>query len=298
MDEETDPKIVERLKNLPPYGDERDKETPQETPEVPETPPEEPKVEEPTPEVTKEEETKKRTAEQFDKLKESNNKLKEELETVKKKNVLESLMPEAPQPTIYPQPPTVNVAPEQFPGLTQTQIKETFKGLVDENGYVDSGLLIETLKELREKNRIAEERAKIAEQQSQNVARKFDDFQRNEIMKEVHAKYPTLNPENGEFDEKLWKFVRNEVIDQWMNGKQTDVMAAAQEGFDTLHGNDMKKADKEKLEAAETAKKNINALGVNQTSQRESSGDHEALVRATQLGKKGALAERLRKAGM
>lgn len=310
MSDNTDPNIIKRLEKQPPYDEEKPKDeaVSQETEETPEeTPENEEKVEETeTPEAVEEEtpetpvdETKKRTAEQFNKLKESNNKLKEALETEKKKNILESLIPEVPNVPVDPTIPTTNVVPQanQYPGLTQKQINETFAGLVDDEGYVDRGVLLETLNGLNEKSRQAEERANQAEQRSQQTARQFDDFQRNQIMREVHAQYPTLDPENEKFDEKLWKFVRNEVIDQWMTGRPTDVMAAAQEGVETLYGAQMKKAEKEQIEKAETAKKNINALGASQTSQRDTYGEREALVKATQTGKKGALAERLRKAG-
>jgi hypothetical protein len=297
MADESDPKIVDRLKKMPPYGDDEPVETPEEQEETPGTP-ETPEEVEPS----KEEKTKERTTKQFDKLKESNNNLKEALEIEKKKNILDSLQPTpvpTPEPPQWPQAPITNVVPnkENYPGVSQKQIEETFKGLVDENGYVDTGLLIGELKDLREKNKSAEERAKVAEQETQKVSKKFDDFERNAIMVKVHEKFPTLDPNNDNFDEKLWKYVRNEVVDQWMTGKQTDVMAAAQEGMNVLHPVDMKKAEKEQVEKAEIAKKNINALNSSKTLQRETYSDHDALVKATQLGRKGALAERLSKAG-
>lgn len=307
MSENTDPNIIKRLENQPPYDkDQPENEAVSETPE--EEPEETPEVEEEIKEVEETEvtpedkvdETKKRTQEQFEKLKKSNNNLKEALEVEKKKNILDSLIPETPQPNIpQPTPAATNIVPQaqNYPGLSQKQINESFTSLVDDQGYVDSGLLIETLNDLKERTKQAEDRATKAEQRSEQSVRDFDSFQRNEIMKEVHAKYPKLDPENEEFDERFWKYVRNEVVDQWMNGRPTDVMGAAQEGFETLYGAEMKKADKIKLEQAETAKKNINALGSSQTSQRETYGDHDTLVRATQKGVKGALAERLRKSG-
>jgi hypothetical protein len=308
MAEESDPNIVNRLNKLPPFDE--PEETPLEEP-VEETPVEEPegeiteaaaettKEEEPTEEeALKESKQPERTKKYIDKLKSQNKELK--------RNILDSLIPEVPkipqppQAPQYPQSPVTNVIPDtqQYPGMSKKQINETFKGLVDENGYVDTGLLIETLTGLQEQNRLAAERANQAEQKSQQAVKNFDDFQRNQIMRNVHDRYPTLNPENDEFDEKLWKFVRNEVVDQWMNGKPTDVMAAAEEGMRVIYPNDMKKVDKEKKEAAERAKKNINALGASNKSQRETYTDHDELVRATQLGRKGALAERLRRAGM
>jgi hypothetical protein len=297
MLEETDPKIVDRLNKLPPYENKEEELVTTTNGVIDAEAAKTTKEEEPSPE----EQTKQRTTEQFEKLKESNNNLKKEVEVLKKKNVLESLVPQptSPQPPQYPQSPITNVipTPQQYQGLSQKQINETFKGLVDDAGYVDTGLLIETLNDLKEKNRLAEQRASQAEERTQNVVRKMDDFERNQIMRQVHEKYPTLNPDGNEFDENLWKFVRNEVVDQWMNGKPTDVMAAAEAGMRIIHPNDMKKEERLKLEQAETAKKNINALGTSQTSQRESNLDQDALIRGTQMGKKGALAERLRRSG-
>ena len=307
----SDPKIVERLKKFPPY-DETDKEVESEdsntevsqeepeTPEVPETPeePQEPveQVEE-TPEEVKEE-VKSRTTEQFDKLVSKNKELKEEV--VKRQNILDSLIPPTPpiETPQWPASPTTNVAPpaQQFPGLSQKEVTETFKGLVDENGYVDTGLLISTLNDLKEQNRLAQERAQKAEQQTQVQGRQFDDFQRNQIMRDVHKEYPTLDPENENFDEKLWKYVRNEVVDQWMNARPTDVMAAAKEGVETLYGATMKKAEKEKIEQAETAKKNINALSANQPVKRDESAMEE-LRQNIRKGTKGALGTYLRESG-
>ena len=218
MSDDSDPKIVDRLKNQPPFAEEEVKEIPQEDinaeTEVPqEDIKDEEQIVESKEEVKPEEEKqelKSRTTEQFDKLTEANKELKKEV--VKRQNILDSLIPpviptpEAPQ---WPAAPTTNTPPtqQQFPQLSQKQIDETFKGLVDENGYVDTGLLVSTLNELKEQNRIAQERATKAEQQAQTQGRQFDDFQRNAIMREVHAKYPTLDPENENFDEKLWKYV-------------------------------------------------------------------------------------------
>lgn len=304
-DDVSDPGIVARLNKIPPFNeDETDKPTDTEVETSKEEVVEETQVEdevkdEPKEEITEDEALK--NSKNPERTKKYIDKLKEEVKTEKKKNILESLITNpAPSEPQYPDSPITNriPTPQQFPGLPQSVITEAFKGLVDDNGYVDSGLLISTLKDQQERTRLAEERAKMAEQNTQKIGKQFDDFQRNQIMREVHIQYPTLDPENEDFDESLWKYVRNEVVDQWMNGKPTDVMAAAKEGMTVLHGNDMKKVDKVKLEQAETAKKNINALGTSQTSQRESYADHDALVKATQLGKKGALAERLRKAGL
>lgn len=309
-EEPSDPKIVQRLKNIPPFDPE---ETPPEAPveqEAPETPPEpvvEAQVEEKTEVAEEPKEEKDRTTEQFEKLKEHNAQLKAELEKTKAqvptKNALDSLYPEPPK---YPEPPTTNVVPtqQQFPNLTQKEIKDVFASMVDSQGYVDSGLMIETFRQLDQKAKESEERAKRAEEENKKVVRRVDDFERNQIMREVHARFPRLNPDNAnstdpatKFDQRLYDQFRKETMYQWSTIGTADPMKVAEMASEVIYGSDMKKADKEKAEQAELAKKNINATNVAPSSQRESYGDHDELVMATRLGKKGAIAERLARAG-
>jgi hypothetical protein len=167
MTESSDPKIVNRLGNLPPFKDkdgnivgtppeepkveeEVKKEDPKEEVKVEapsEEKKEEPKVEEPKEEEVTEEEAlansknPERTKKFIEKLKKQNEELKKPPEP--KQNVLESLTPEAPEIPQWPAPPTTNVVPtpKQYPGLTQAQINEVFKTTVDDQGYVDAGLL-------------------------------------------------------------------------------------------------------------------------------------------------------------
>lgn len=307
-EEPSDPKIVERLKNIPPFDP--DIEQPTEVEEAPEVPQEEqqPTVEaegeaqtEVKEEEVTEEEQKKRTQEQFEKLKEHNAQLKEELEKVKKpvptKNALDALIPDEPSSV-------TNVVPTQqeFPALSNKEIKDVFASLVDPQGYVDSGLLIETLKETERRTKEAELRAQQAEVENKRINRRLDDFERKTIMKEVHEMYPTLNPENVEnpdnkFDERFYEAFQGEVMRQWATVGKEDVWAAAKKWSDILYG-DMKKAIKEKAEKAELAKKNINATSVVSGSQRETPQDQDELIRATRLGKKGSILERLNRAGL
>lgn len=310
MSDETDPKIVNRLSKIPPFLDAEGNVTgkPQideeaATDEAPVEPPEPEEPEEPqeTPEPEANEDDALKNSKNPERTKKYIDKLKTEVKEAKK-NVLDSLMPDNPvvpsfpEPQ-YPLPPITNQVPiaGQFPGLTQTQVNETFKGLVDENGYVDAGLLKDTLQGLQ--SSLAEERKKRenAEQNTQKLGRQFDDFQRNQVMKDVHKEFPMVDPENENFDERMWKYVRNEVVDQWMKGKPTDVMSAARDAHELFYG--MKKSEKEEIKKTETAKKNINALGAKPASQRENYADHDQLVAATQRGERGALAERLRRSG-
>ena len=289
--------IKDRLKNQPPYDEEPKEEVKEEV--VEEVVEEEVEEKEEPKKEDKEEKTKKRTKEQFEKLKKHNQELKE---VVKKQNVLDSLTaPKQPEAPRYPEPLTTNVVPAKdvYPGLSPQQIKNTFEGLVDDASYVDTGLLIETLKELQDKNKEAEERAVKAETKVGQVERSMDDFQRTAIMRTVHRKYPKLNPEKEKvFDERLWEAVRNEVIGQWTRGETEDVMSAAEKWSKLLYGEEVKvkKKEKENVAKVENEKKNINALAKGRNQSRYSTEEEAQLISATQQGKRGALAERLRRA--
>lgn len=293
--------VQDRLKDQEPKEEAPKEEPKEEVVEEKEEPKEEIKeeIKEEEPEETKEEKTKKRTKKQFEKLKKSNKDLKKE--AIKRQNILDSLtVPPKPEASSYSQSPTTNVVPPKtsYPGLSQQQVKTTFEGLVDTEGYVDTGLLISTLKEQQEATKKAEQRANIAEQRAQRTERAVDDFQRTTVMRQVHDKYPRLDPENEDFDERLWEGVRNEVIGQWTSGKKENVMEATKKWSKILYGEEVevKKKDKETIARAKDDMKDINALGSKTSTQRASSQDHEQLIRDTQMGKRGALAERLRRA--
>jgi hypothetical protein len=308
-DEASDPKIVARLKNIPPFDNETPEEVPVETPVEEETPvevPAEPEVEAPVEEKEEEkpvEEEKDRTKEQFEKLKEHNAELKRKLEEkeLPKKNALDSLYPEPPQ---YPAPPITNTVPtpQQFPNLTPKEIKDVFSSLVDSQGYVDSGLLIQTLKENDQKAKAAEEELRVTREELKKVGRKQDDFERKQVMKEVHGLFPKLDPENAEstdpsikFDQTFYDMFQGEIMRQWTNAGTADPMRVAAKVSDILYG--VKKADKEKLEVAETAKKNINATTVRPVSTVSGYKDRDELISATRKGSHGALMERLNRIG-
>ena len=59
----------------------------------------------------------------------------------------------------------------------------------------------------------------------------------------------------------------------------------------------VKRADKQKMEEAELAKKNINATRVSSTSTHDTSVEKDDLIKRTQKGSHTALMERLNKIG-
>ena len=342
MSNDSDPKIVERLKGFPPYGPDKEPESPvipqedinKET-EVPqEDIKEEEQIVEPAAktEITEEEalansKNPERTKEYIEKLKKQNEELRS------KPNILDSLEPTAPiEAPQWPQAPVTNVVPQNVPGLSQSDVDKTFKGLVDENGYVDSGLLVSSLNEQRSRNEQLQKELNETRNSIKETKQSMDDYQRTDAMRQVHNTFPKLNPENAvsedenvKFSDPLWKYVRREMVNAWtsnaMQGKlipgekkidadKRIMMEVAKKGSELLNAgvlNDegeidinllnMRKEDKAKLDNANNAKRNINATGASHTEQRNNYSDHESLIQANRQGKPGALAERLRQAG-
>jgi len=312
-------KVSDRLKNQPPYEDEKGEvtdEKPEE--EVKEEVKAEPKVEgaEDKEEVkTTEEElpkdAKERTKEQFDKLKESNKKLKEENEKAKaearkyaKEGLVSSLVPDEPkQPQPAQQPQynwdrmvTKQVPPSSlYPDMSKKDVKNVFDSLVDDQGYVDSGLLKETLESTNTQIARQKQENERLRQQLNQTNRKMDDFQRSQTAREVHDKHPQLNPDSDQFNPKYFEATRDKMVANLAKGLPEDFMGSA----DSLAEVYVKKETKEEKESKKKkdAIAQINATGTEGSSGRRDFGDHEELVKAVQYGKKGALAERLKRSG-
>lgn len=251
------------------------------------------------PEETKEEQPEKdRTAEQFDKLKESNKELKTERD--KYKNLLDSLRPDkVPDKVSYPAP--VNKAPEakEFENLGQGDIDAVFESMKDNEGYLDGNKLLSVLKSMDEKAKRAEQKAEKAEAHAQRVLEATEEKSRSDTMARVHEKYPMLDPENTEgFDKDLYEAVRNDLIGQMMSGKE-DPMAAADKWYDKLYGGKVTKEEKENKEKKEAAKKEINAVRPtsNMMHGYYEHDEEEALREKARKGKKGAVAELLKRRG-
>jgi len=287
-------KQVEEIKEEQTIEEEQPQEQLQERPQeqLQEQPQEQP-VEEQKEEPKLPEDAKERTKQEFEKLKQSNQELKE---TVKKyTDVLSSLQPQevAPPNQFTPafEPILTNQPPTTYPGLTQQQIKDTFENLIDSEGYVDVSLLKEELEKQRRRAEIAEQKAREAEEAAKKAVKTVDDFQRTQKMREIHAKYPMLDPESppGVFNKTMWEAVRNEIVGQWITTGTEDVEAAAKKWYVILYpmAKD-KEADK---------KAQINAIPTQPVSTSSTFEDHQSLVEATRKGKKGALSERLKRAG-
>ncbi|GIW70203.1 MAG: hypothetical protein KatS3mg101_0950 [Patescibacteria group bacterium] len=94
-------------------------------------------------------------------------------------------------------------------------------------------------------------------------------------MREVHAKYPQIDPESDQFNETMWVAVRNEIIGQWSETGVEDPMAAADKWYKILYG----KKDKEDVEEK---KAQINAT-ISQAPRSPTTKDHSQKLRTGTL---------------
>jgi len=285
-------------------------DTPLPAPPAEVSPPQAQETTPPPPEVSE------RTAEQIEKLTTHNKQLKEEntaliedkVEEIIKPNVMESLRP--PEETPYREltPQLVRQVDEVTPDLKQPQVEDVYAKLIDKDGYIDPDLLIKTLRDANESARQANIRAEQAGREAQEAkaeTRKTKrDFEESKEVRLVHKKYPQINPHNEDFNENFWDDVRKEIATApILKGTTPSFMEAADLVWNARYApkeveEEVKKKDKEKIEEAENAKKQINASApTGRPSSYYAKSEDEALRQATIYGKKGALAERLRRIG-
>lgn len=235
-----------------------------------------------------EDESKTRTAEQFEKLTAKNKELSEKLAAYEQQNsqsVIDSLKPKA-EPPINQSPASGQKfnLPSFNPGKENNQPDAD---LVDQEGFVNADVLKKSLSDAQQKALQAEKEARIAREQ-------FVKYEENQQIRAAHEKFPQLDPHNKQFDKTFYDLTRNELIGQMIEGKK-DVIAAAEKVAKLYHP--ANKEDEQKKQAEEKAEQKMQINAGNKTSTSPSFKDvtDDDLIRATRSGKKGALAERLRR---
>lgn len=257
--------------------------------------------------ATEVEKEKDRTAEQFAKLKEHNKQLSEEVKVLRE-NVLDSLKPKTQEFT----PQVVEKIDESVKELGQDRVDDVFADLIDENGYLDDKMLKSTLTQLVNDAKLArkeaEEARRKAEEADRKSTEKFNSIEENKEVKRVHKKYPQIDPKNtkpvdqGGFNEDFWDDVRKELATApILRGETLTFEEAADLIWEKRYA--FKKPvvtePDPKQNMIEDAKRNINAVRNNSfRSDYYTQADTTELIRASQLGKKGAIAERLKRAGL
>lgn len=176
------------------------------------TPARESEVEDSLPEDANE-----RTREQFEKLKESNRKLKEQLEAKEKA----STYGESAFDALYGRnQPTVNA--EDFEHLSQQQVNAVVDDFVDVEGNVDIASLNKALKD-------ANERASRAEKLAQSVATQTRANDEARQVAEAHAKHSWLDPSNSQFDETGYNLVVDRLTRYYAQGVNKPLAVVADE---------------------------------------------------------------------
>lgn len=219
-----------------------------------------------------------RTKQEFEKLKARNKELSEKLtqleeQQVAKQSVLDELLPRA----------------NDYGNLTPSQVSEIAEDLIDEQGYVDMSLLKKTLAEQNTRARKAEERA------DQAIA-KVEKFEQNQQVSKAHELYPQLDPYSQKFDPRFYKAVKNELVEQMMNGKQ-DMIGAANAVTEWFYPKSQTQAQapQESKKEVVTQREQTVSVGSNQPVSEDD--EHDNLVEGTLKGDNTAIGERLMRSG-
>lgn len=156
-----------------------------------------------------------RTKAEFEKLTESNRRLKEQLEAQKtSKNPFDMINPKFDTP----QTPTVDA--KQFENLSQGQVDNIASDFVDEDGNVDIKALNQTLAN-------ANQRSARAEEQVRRLSQDFNARDEARQLQEAYKEFPELNPSSENHDPTFYRLVENELVREFSEGRQVDLLSAA-----------------------------------------------------------------------
>lgn len=228
-------------------------------------------------------EVKERTRNEFEKLKSRNKELSEELNRLKqqeKRSALDAFAPTGYQSAV--QPSYDEALTEPIPEITP-----------DEDGYVDVSAINKTTQAINQKLKRLEEEARLARQKAELAENKIAKYEHTDKSQRVYAKYPHLDPTSEVFDEKFSDLVRKELLDQMVNHGKEDYLEAAERVRRDYYDPSVKVPSQTEITRQENVEKReqINAL----TQASKPTTDLESLVRASRLGDKKALYERLKR---
>lgn len=165
------------------------------------------------------EDTSERTRKEFEKLKESNRRLKEQLEQKSTSQSYESVF-DSLRPKAQPQKQGVDVGGTQYQNLSQGQAENIVNQFVDEQGNVDINGLNQALVS-------ANQRASQAEQAARQTAEQVSRYEETRQTQEAYADYPQLDPQSQSFDTDFYDKVRDRLLRNMYEGKQTTLKQVA-----------------------------------------------------------------------
>lgn len=229
------------------------------------------------------EDVKERTKREFEKLKAHNKELADEVERLKKPNqsVLEGLHPQTVQ--------------AEYPNLTQQQVDDTIKNLVDENGYLDEALLKNTLNRASQSVAQAQAQAQRARQEARQALSQVNKFGQDQEIRIAHKRFPQVDPENAKYDPEFFRLVRNELLASMYEGKKMEFVDACRSVKKTY--SPKKDETETKAKAVEEYKTSVaSKSALNPTgSSRPESRHQDDLIEGTRRGDADAIAARLAK---
>lgn len=232
------------------------------------------------------EDAKERTKLEFEKLKEHNRQLAQEVEnlkaqTPKQPSALESLVsPDAAQAIA--------------PNLNQQQVDDIVKGLVDDNGYLDQALLENTLRKANQQVAEAKAEAQQARLEAKQALSAVNKFGQDQEVGIAHKAFPNVDPESPTYDPVFFKQVKNELLGAMYEGRKVSFVDACRSVASVYSAkNDSQEV---KAKAVEEYKKDVaqkSALNPTGTSRPETGSTKEDLVEGTRKGDAASIAARL-----
>lgn len=209
-----------------------------------------------------------RTREQFEKLKESNKRLKAELEAKKtvKNTIIDDLYPQHRSPAQYQEQPITPKTTQKF---------------VDDEGYVDVEALNSEMSRL---SKIAQE----AQQAALNARQEIERSQQDEEMRKAHSLYPQLDPESPQFNQDFYDMTKKHVVGQMYEQGRGSLLQAAQAVARLMQVTESKaKADmsresevqrrEQAVSAGNSAKRPSGNLDLDELKRRSLAGDMDAI---------------------
>lgn len=156
------------------------------------------------------EDTSERTKKNFEKIREENRRLKEQLEQFGN-SVFDSFRPQQ----------VAEVNTEAFGNLNQHQVDSIKSQFVDEDGNVDINGLNQALTQ-------ANQRAAAAEAEARKTRESLERFEESQQVREAHAVHPWLNPKDPNFDPVRFEMVRDRILRvKYYEGQPITLLEAA-----------------------------------------------------------------------
>lgn len=227
---------------------------------------------------------KERTKIEFEKLKEHNRQLAEENERLKNAPPQQSVLG-----SLRPQADVVDTS-----NLSQQQVDDVVKGLVDENGYLDQALLESTLRKANQQVAQATAIAEKARLEAQQAREQVSRFEETREVRIAHKKFPSVDPDSKNFDPVFYKQVKNTLLGAMYEGKKISFVDACREVAQAY--TPKKNVQETKAEAVKEYKKDVatkSTLNESGSSRPDSGSAKADLVEGTRKGDAAAIAARL-----